>query len=416
MQLLRCIFCVLLLIIDKICGGELPRGVPLSRSSFYQVGQLFTCLDGSSAVSWLKVNDDYCDCRDGSDEPGTSACLNGRFFCRDMQYRPVYLPSAYVNDTICDCCDGSDEYGIPGNCPSACGALAASLREAQSIKRNQIEQGHKLFKEYVEDLKERKAKGIFHEEEELKLPEHDVGTNSDNNDETIQANVNVDPQSARNEEHSTSAPSSSVSPNQQSPDDHDNLVEHKESLSNTDHHEENLNEHDHGDVLDDYKQSNDESHQENPSPNEESVVQHRPIRIPIDYGPEEGFRMLTELPDGCLDLDDREYTYSLCPFKSVHQKLLGSSKSDPGTSIGIWSRWLESDENEKSYKVMLYENGLHCWNGPARSTKVFVHCGDSNQLTAVSEPSRCEYVMQLITPAACYEDPNELFRRMHPEL
>ncbi|RTG89336.1 uncharacterized protein DC041_0007575 [Schistosoma bovis] len=122
-----------------------------------------------------------------------------------------------------------------------------------------------------------------------------------------------------------------------------------------------------------------------------------PTPIPIDYGPEEGFRMLTELPNGCLELNDREYTYSLCPFKSVHQKSIGSSNSDPGTCIGRWGRWLESDEYEKSYKV-------------------FVHCGDSNHLTSVNEPSRCEYVMQLITPAACSEDPDELFKKLHPEL
>ncbi|VDP54973.1 unnamed protein product [Schistosoma curassoni] len=96
-----CLFCALFFIFGDIHGDELPKGVPLSRSSFYKVGQSFTCLDGSSAIPWWQVNDDYCDCRDGSDEPGTSACLNGRFFCRDMQYRPVYLPSAYVNDSIC---------------------------------------------------------------------------------------------------------------------------------------------------------------------------------------------------------------------------------------------------------------------------------------------------------------------------
>lgn len=32
----------------------------------------WTCLDGSSVISWGAVNDDYCDCSDGSDEPGTS--------------------------------------------------------------------------------------------------------------------------------------------------------------------------------------------------------------------------------------------------------------------------------------------------------------------------------------------------------
>ncbi|CAH8630970.1 unnamed protein product [Schistosoma rodhaini] len=440
MQTLLCLFCALFLILGDIHGDELPKGVPISRSSFYKVGQSFTCLDGSSAISWWQVNDDYCDCRDGSDEPGTSACLNGRFFCRDMQYRPVYLPSAYVNDSICDCCDGGDEYGSSTNCPSTCGSLAASLREAQSIKRNQIEKGHKIFQEYVQNLKERKAKGLFNEEkqydETMKLAEYDVNSVS----RSIQTNEeNVDSHLSVGEEKQTlnePPSSSSMDSNQQSfTHDNDNtLNEHEESsLSDMASHEEKTNEYDRNNVDNEdnhmkYDESNggvtdkqldDELHHEipeTPSLDEKPVIKDIPTPIPIDYGPEEGFRMLTELPDGCLELNDREYTYSLCPFKSVHQKSIGSSNSDPGTCIGRWGRWLESDEYEKSYKVMYYENGQQCWNGPTRTTKVFVHCGDSNHLTSVSEPSRCEYVMQLITPAACSEDPDELFRKLHPEL
>lgn len=30
----------------------------------------FICFDGSRVLSADKVNDDYCDCSDGSDEPG----------------------------------------------------------------------------------------------------------------------------------------------------------------------------------------------------------------------------------------------------------------------------------------------------------------------------------------------------------
>ena len=37
---------------------------------------------------------------------------------------------------------------------------------------------------------------------------------------------------------------------------------------------------------------------------------------------------------------------------------------------------------------MKFTGGQTCWNGPARSTQVHLHCGGDNQLTAVSEPNR----------------------------
>ena len=37
---------------------------------FYDPSKDFTCLDGSLTVPFSSVNDDYCDCADGSDEPG----------------------------------------------------------------------------------------------------------------------------------------------------------------------------------------------------------------------------------------------------------------------------------------------------------------------------------------------------------
>jgi len=68
------------------------RGVSQSRQSFYvPIGNSkneFGCLDGSGMIPFNQVNDDFCDCSDGSDEPGTSACSNGLFHCPNAGFKP----------------------------------------------------------------------------------------------------------------------------------------------------------------------------------------------------------------------------------------------------------------------------------------------------------------------------------------
>lgn len=93
----------------------------------------FACLDGSSVIPFSAVNDDYCDCADGSDEPGTSAC-EGRsaayFFCWNRGHIPGKVLASRVNDGICDpeCCDGSDEWAS-GACPDRCAEISKVHRE-----------------------------------------------------------------------------------------------------------------------------------------------------------------------------------------------------------------------------------------------------------------------------------------------
>jgi len=74
------------------------------------LGLEFKCFDGLKKISQNQLNDNYCDCVDGSDEPITSACNNGRFYCHKLILgMRENISSSKVNDKICDCCDGSDE-------------------------------------------------------------------------------------------------------------------------------------------------------------------------------------------------------------------------------------------------------------------------------------------------------------------
>ncbi|XP_057955073.1 glucosidase 2 subunit beta isoform X1 [Malania oleifera] len=86
----------------------------------YFASTVIKCKDGSKSFTRDRVNDNFCDCPDGTDEPGTSACPAGKFYCRNVGSTPRFLFSSRVNDHICDCCDGSDEYDGSIHCPNTC--------------------------------------------------------------------------------------------------------------------------------------------------------------------------------------------------------------------------------------------------------------------------------------------------------
>jgi len=70
-------------------------------ASLYVPDKDFSCFDGSYIIPFAFVNDDYCDCPDASDEPGTSACPNGTFHCANAGHTSLVIPSSRVNDGIC---------------------------------------------------------------------------------------------------------------------------------------------------------------------------------------------------------------------------------------------------------------------------------------------------------------------------
>lgn len=493
-----------------------PRGVSLSKASLYSATKDFTCFDGTVTIPFSYVNDDYCDCFDGSDEPGTSACLNGVFHCTNAGHRPQNIPSSRVNDGVCDCCDGTDEYADPNACSNTCEELGQEARaEAQrlaelhkagsQLKVELIEKGNQKRSEMADQLsqlekdkseaekikaekealkneleaKENDALKVYREAEEQERQkkaeqervevlkessEYFDRYDSDNDgmltvDEIKVVNTfdkNKDGQVDEEEIQYFFGENESVDkdvfvattwpllkpllmmeqgmfkPGQddeevdpeaeaddQSRDDGEDLVTDDENLDvdlpQEDTHDQEL-EQEHTRTYDDETQKLvDEASEARRQLTEaertvreiDSNIRNIKENLEKDYGLHQEFATL----DGqCFEYDDKEYVYNLCLFQKVTQK----SKNGGGeVGLGNWGEWAGVDNK---YSVMKYTNGVGCWNGPNRMTTVNVHCGLETKLLSVTEPYRCEYKIDISTPAACDESNSGHQHDSHDEL
>lgn len=269
------------------------------EKAFYEVtsDNQFRCLDGSGIIPFDFVNDDYCDCKDSSDEPGTSACPEGHLYCPNNEYIEKIIPSAWVNDGRCDCCDTSDEYNSTVKCENNCFQLGEHLRLEQQRFREIAEQGSSIRNQYKAEAKQKREQ-----------------------------NTQLLEQLKRE------------------------ITDKEQSIKKI---EEELN---------------------------------------FDFG-QDGVFM--PLKGKCFSHNDREYTYTFCPFERATQE----SKAGLQTELGRWGSW--TGPQNDLYSRQKYDGGVQCWNGPARSVVVNIACGVQDQLSAVSEPARCEYMYDFQTPAAC---------------
>ncbi|KAL8245577.1 hypothetical protein R6Q59_011835 [Mikania micrantha] len=116
------------------------------------------CKDGSKTFTKSQFNDDFCDCFDGTDEPGTSACPTGKFYCRNAGHTPLTIFSSRINDGICDCCDGSDEYDGKSRCKNTCWEAGKVARDKLMEKIVLFQEGVAIRKHEIEQAKFSAAK------------------------------------------------------------------------------------------------------------------------------------------------------------------------------------------------------------------------------------------------------------------
>ncbi|XP_073140340.1 glucosidase 2 subunit beta isoform X2 [Henckelia pumila] len=463
------------------------------------------CKDGSKKFNKSQLNDDFCDCADGSDEPGTSACPNGKFFCKNTGHAPLFLYSSRVNDGICEHKerideaeekerlqkekeekerrkaedaeekefavvekvediesgdhDIHDEMGIVDQPPQNSGDDLESISEAEH-------NDHRMKDEHSSHTVEGDGDDSFQDtEQKLESSSFDDGKavldadNVKNNDaedieslsreelgrlvasrwtgekneqpsQELDGSLDKDPENhdedkETSEEYNGYDSESDV----QEYDDEDDGVEHIDEFEGGDH---DVSSSSHIPESDDESSFSDITSTGSPSWLEKIQKTVRSIfkavnlfQTPIDksdaerirkeydessaklsklqsrissltqklkqdFGPEKEFHSFY---GQCFDINQNKYVYKICPFKQATQ-VEGHSTS----RLGSWEKF------DDSYRIMLFSNGDKCWNGPDRSLKVKLRCGLKNEVTDIDEPSRCEYLALLSTPALCLDD------------
>lgn len=153
---LKCLTILFITLHAAHITGAVPslRGVTPEAAAVYKTAITagsFKCLNGSPTIPAAAINDNYCDCSDGSDEPGSSACSSGSFYCRNRGHKARKLSSTFVDDGICDCCDGTDE--PDGLCNDTCVAEGAAAQQELLAAAKTAAAGNKVRAQRVKAAK-----------------------------------------------------------------------------------------------------------------------------------------------------------------------------------------------------------------------------------------------------------------------
>ncbi|CUM46092.1 uncharacterized protein AC631_01397 [Debaryomyces fabryi] len=452
--------------ISVVCGAEVI-GIPPNEQDLYspivnhETGEkTWRCLgDPNIVLNYDQINDNYCDCPDGSDEPGTNACpydFSRKFYCHNEGHIPGYLDNFKLNDGVCDyeiCCDGSDEY-LSGKCENKCveihqqyltylqaskEEMDISLSEKKKLlviaqeRRALIESRLKDLEKELEMSLKFKDKEIESQSVEDDVPDQLVYSKLSPYIEELQMNIQGD----RNkiEDYSKkiaylegilSSLIENYNPNFNDLAVKDTVNKFRDYVSNKDEKEgiqtNSLN------LLNSLSKESEKLSYN--SENESVEIFYPGISNMIHYYYSSFVKsyMKNEEKEDFAD-EEEKTTEDIESLKDEIAKFNEDLAKDYGKDDilrSVESQWIKKRLAGYSYNIgfldsiyqdntligrysrlegnkLIYDQGAKCWNGPRRSGIVEMICGPKHDLISIGEPEKCEYHFELITPIVCNE-------------
>lgn len=425
----------------------------------------FRCFDGGAELAFAAVNDDFCDCQDGSDEPGTGACAGGStlYYCANELSDPKFIYSSRVNDGICDCCDGSDEW-VPSrsssSCPNTCAEHGRAARRAREQREAEVRDGIKQRSKLIQTARTERA----NQEKELaklrrELPQlegaekaasealeaaraqlrqkevvvvNKTSESAPDSQEGAQTEPSPEAEAAPAEgdgavvseyakwmegaEEALEKPSESSPEGAEKVEDLAAVAAEEEALRRE---AEKASEGFLQRLLAKVRSVFGGLFAPGKSPAERAVEQAEKAHTAALKSLSEGRKRLEELQKKTSSSgeNEEELAYTGLEGRCITKKFVEykyevcffkDAKQD-SVLVGHWKSW-------EAPGVALFDNGQYCPGGPARSLRVKFTCGSSEELLEVGEPSRCSYEASIKHPAACSESLLEVIAERRAKL